>query len=90
MEAICSSETSVDSQRTTRRYISEDGTLHNHRCDNLRSYDFKYVSKQQTDWSMETKISKVSWYLYLTVGRKHFLISNKCYQFLNMELHSSL
>jgi uncharacterized protein YqiB (DUF1249 family) len=41
MEAICSSETSVDSQRTTRRYtrISEYGTLHNHRIDNLKSYN---------------------------------------------------
>jgi hypothetical protein len=38
MEAICSSETSVDTQRTTRRYIPEDGTLHNHRCENLKSY----------------------------------------------------
>jgi hypothetical protein len=28
MEAICSSETSVDFQRTTRRYIPEDSTLH--------------------------------------------------------------
>jgi hypothetical protein len=28
MEAICSSETSVDFHRTTRRYILEDGTLH--------------------------------------------------------------
>jgi hypothetical protein len=27
MEAICSSETSVDTQRTTLRYIPEDGTL---------------------------------------------------------------
>jgi hypothetical protein len=27
MEAICYSETSVDTQRTTRRYIAEDGTL---------------------------------------------------------------
>jgi hypothetical protein len=27
MEAICSSETSVDIQRTTRRYIPKDGTL---------------------------------------------------------------
>jgi hypothetical protein len=27
MEAICSSETSVDTQRTTKRYIPEDGTL---------------------------------------------------------------
>jgi hypothetical protein len=32
MEAICSSETSVETQRTTRRHI------HNHRCENLRSY----------------------------------------------------
>jgi hypothetical protein len=28
MEATCSSETSVDFQRTTRRYIPEDRTLH--------------------------------------------------------------
>jgi hypothetical protein len=27
IEAICSSETSVDTQRTTRRYDPEDGTL---------------------------------------------------------------
>jgi hypothetical protein len=27
MEAICSSETSVDTQRTTRPYIPTDGTL---------------------------------------------------------------
>jgi hypothetical protein len=38
MEVTCSSETSVDTQRTTRRYIPEDGTLHNHRCENLKSY----------------------------------------------------
>jgi hypothetical protein len=38
MEAICSSETSVDFQRTTRRYVSEGSTLHNHRCENLKSY----------------------------------------------------
>jgi hypothetical protein len=38
MEAICSSETSVDTQRTTLRYIQEDDTLHNYRCENLKSY----------------------------------------------------
>jgi hypothetical protein len=32
MEAIYSSETSVDSQRATRRYIPEDRTLHNSPC----------------------------------------------------------
>jgi hypothetical protein len=37
MEATCSSETSVDFQRTTRRYIPEDGTRLNHRCENLKS-----------------------------------------------------
>jgi hypothetical protein len=38
MEAACSSETSVDLQRTARRYVPEDGTLHRHRCENLKSY----------------------------------------------------
>jgi hypothetical protein len=37
MEATCSSETSVNLQRSTRRYIPEDRTLHNHRCDTLKS-----------------------------------------------------
>jgi hypothetical protein len=38
MEAICSSETSVATQRTTRRHIPEDDTLYNHRCEYLKSY----------------------------------------------------
>jgi hypothetical protein len=37
MEAICYSEMSVDFQRTTRRYIPEDRTIYNHRCENLKS-----------------------------------------------------
>jgi hypothetical protein len=37
MEATCFSETSDDVQRTTRRYIPEDRTLHNHRCDNFKA-----------------------------------------------------
>jgi hypothetical protein len=36
MKAICSSETSVDFQRTTRRYIPEDNTLHESRALTLR------------------------------------------------------
>jgi hypothetical protein len=38
MEAICSSETSVETQQTTRRHIPEDDTLPNHGCENLKSY----------------------------------------------------
>jgi hypothetical protein len=38
MEAIRSSETSGATQRTTGRHNPEDDTLHNHRCENLKSY----------------------------------------------------
>jgi hypothetical protein len=38
MEAICSSETPIETKRTTRRYIPEDGSLYNYRCENLKSY----------------------------------------------------
>jgi hypothetical protein len=36
MEVICFPETSVDSHRTTRRYILENGILHSDRCENLK------------------------------------------------------
>jgi hypothetical protein len=38
MEAGRSSETSVNFQRATWRYIPEDSTLHNHLCEKLKSY----------------------------------------------------
>jgi hypothetical protein len=38
MEATCSSEVSVDFQRTAPRGIPEHIALHNHRCQNLKSY----------------------------------------------------
>jgi hypothetical protein len=38
METICFCETSVDFQRTTWRYTLKDSTLHNHRCENTKSY----------------------------------------------------
>jgi hypothetical protein len=41
MEAIRSSEMSGATQRTTWRHIEEDDTLHNHRCENLKSYFLK-------------------------------------------------
>jgi hypothetical protein len=36
MEAIYTSETSVDFEQTARRYVIEDSTLHNHGFENLR------------------------------------------------------
>jgi hypothetical protein len=38
------SETSVETQRTTRRHIPEDDTLHNYRCENLKSMSYLYLS----------------------------------------------
>jgi hypothetical protein len=38
MEATCSSETSVDFQRTTRRYIAKNRSSHNYRCENIKSH----------------------------------------------------
>jgi hypothetical protein len=37
---ICSSETSIDGRRTTQRYILEERTLRNCRCENLKSDRF--------------------------------------------------
>jgi hypothetical protein len=41
LEATSSSITSVDFQRTVRRYIPEDRILHNYCCDSLKSYIIK-------------------------------------------------
>jgi hypothetical protein len=45
---LCS-ETSVDFQRTTRRYIPEDRTLHNHRCDKTRSFKHDIFATKNSD-----------------------------------------
>jgi hypothetical protein len=37
IQAICSSEMSVDFQWTTQHYIPEDSTVYNHCCENLES-----------------------------------------------------
>jgi hypothetical protein len=42
MEAICSAEASIDFQRTIRRYIPEDITLHNQRRQNLKPNKHQY------------------------------------------------
>jgi hypothetical protein len=53
METTHSSETSVDLQRTTRRHIPEDRTVHNHRCENLKS-DIEFVLFQVSTGASDT------------------------------------
>jgi hypothetical protein len=43
MEAVRTSETSVHSNETTLRYISEDSKLHTRRCENLKSHKWSTV-----------------------------------------------
>jgi hypothetical protein len=54
MEAICSSETSVDTQRTTLRYIPEDGGRvhleYLHKNGELIKMDLKEVGCGYMDW----------------------------------------
>jgi hypothetical protein len=42
MEAIRSSEMSVQSTTSTRRHTPEDGILHSHRRENLKSYMYLF------------------------------------------------
>jgi hypothetical protein len=48
MMETCSSETSVDTQRTIWRYIPEDRTLHNHSCENIKSYNIPVNKTDKT------------------------------------------
>jgi hypothetical protein len=59
MEAVCSSETPVDFQRTTRRYIPEDSTLHIHRCEDLKSYIMFGLFLQSNSNYMQTRELKL-------------------------------
>jgi hypothetical protein len=55
VEAPYSSETSVDFKRTTRCYIPEDITLHNHCCENLKSH-----IKGSILWISQPSVSRLS------------------------------
>jgi hypothetical protein len=58
MEAVCSSETSVDSQRTTRRYIPEDGTLQNYRYKDATFHQLNLTQENNCaeKWNKQTEL----------------------------------
>jgi hypothetical protein len=59
MEAIRSSETSVQSTTSTRRHTPEDGFLHSHRRENLKSYKTYSVGPEigtsSIDWAQQSR-----------------------------------
>jgi hypothetical protein len=80
MEKICSSETSVDTQRITRCYIPEDVTLHNYRCENFKSYSdsITYVLILESDflWSL----FKYRYHHWITCALKHLWFPSCVYK----------
>jgi hypothetical protein len=70
MEATCSSETSVDFQPTTRRYIPEDRTLHNHRCENDRSYTLILNVCVKSVFDAQLTSKKFKYHLFVRVFGK--------------------
>jgi hypothetical protein len=54
MEATYSSETSVDFQQTTWRYILEDITLHNYSFEDIKSYEIKYTISNTDMYFLQT------------------------------------
>jgi poly-D-alanine transfer protein DltD len=57
MEAIYSSETSVDA-RSTQRHIPEDDNLHSHRCESLKSYLFKLYLADMSNSSVSKETTE--------------------------------
>jgi hypothetical protein len=63
IEAIYSLETLVDFQRTTRGYVPQDGTIHNHRCENLKSNIIPVTELTQVLKQVASPYDKKSTYL---------------------------
>jgi hypothetical protein len=58
MEAICFSETSIDFQRTTRRYVAEYSTVHNHGCENMKSYTHVLISLYDSHSYLPSRVTE--------------------------------
>jgi hypothetical protein len=62
MAATCSSETSVDFKRTTRRYAPEDRALYNHCWENLKSYTSQMRSRCPNRQDFATTNERTVWF----------------------------
>jgi hypothetical protein len=84
-------------QRTTRRYIREDSTLHNHRCENLKSYITMSPYHLLSRWFLARLILRPwRWRRYvppkrrLTLNRLHDVISKKIEIFITTGVRTSI
>jgi hypothetical protein len=71
MKAKLLSETTVDFQWTTQRYIPEDRPLHNHWCDNLKPlYRYMLCRVQNISDNASPSDSDAGPYVTITMGNK--------------------
>jgi hypothetical protein len=75
---ICSSETLVDFHQNTQHYILEDRILHNHCCENLKSYvnvlsilEQSAVSKCNGFPTFDKQFSSLVWWVCIAVNCIH-------------------
>jgi hypothetical protein len=90
MEAIYSSETPVDTQRTTRRYIPEDGTLHKHRGKILKCFNLWSVFVPKISCLKTTKWREVHYQVAPNWLTQLFSVSEGETVHTNYHWHKSL
>jgi hypothetical protein len=64
----------VAPQRTTRRHIPEDDTLHNHRCENLKSYVTVFVCSFMPEESRSCQQSSCNCQYNYLASQKSYLV----------------
>jgi hypothetical protein len=73
--AICSSDISADFQRTTHRCMPEDRTLHNHRCENLKSYSSAFSSSKRLRKSSRGRLHSATIFCPSVTGLWAYLLA---------------
>jgi hypothetical protein len=68
MEAVHTSETSVNFNMTTRRYIPENSKLHTRRCDNLKSHTQEIISNASVEFGSDNDHVTYNDYVTRTTG----------------------
>jgi hypothetical protein len=92
------SKTPVDCQQTTWRYIPQDRTLHNHRCENLKSYTFLAILVSffifivlffLTPWTRMTPCLPLQLHLHgcISLLLQHCLIFRSSLMYIDKKVH---
>jgi hypothetical protein len=77
-KATYSTERSVCFQWITWRHVPTNKTLHNHRCENLKSYNCRWIRKYTTvtTTALRRSLSSVGWYHFTSIN---FGANKKCH-----------